>query len=348
MLIIIILTAYLASPYLIDNKAFACSCIQRTPTELVDSASAVFSGRVAKVEQIPFGGERTTFDVNRLWKGIETDRIVVWTADPDGNTCGYAFQEGKEYLVYTQGDNLEVGACSGTKLLETAGEDLDALGPGKEVKVVIFRDPDAVRPKSFSVQDIVYIIPALAGLATGIALAVIRPKPRRWFFFAGIMIIFVVVGIALIIPYRPAFPQTDKPGINLDRVEYAEADSTAETVFLHVFFDVSNPNYGRIDLGRIDYELSANGRLLGNSTLAPTEGIAINGKWILWPGPNTKEVLFVFQMNSTDVDEEMLQAIRDNAPITWNAAGCAIVGYGSPVDILGPENQVCFSSYKSP
>jgi hypothetical protein len=41
LLIIAVCTAFLASPYLVETKAFACSCAQRTPAELYNSAPAV-------------------------------------------------------------------------------------------------------------------------------------------------------------------------------------------------------------------------------------------------------------------------------------------------------------------
>ena len=50
----------------------------------------------------------------------------------DGATCGYAFKEGQEYLVYAYGkeEPYKVSLCSETRLLSRAGAHLRVLGDG--------------------------------------------------------------------------------------------------------------------------------------------------------------------------------------------------------------------------
>ena len=57
------------------------------------------------------------------------------TTPPTGGSCGFAFEEGEEYIVYAyDGANTDesysVNICSRTALLSQAQEDLDAFGDG--------------------------------------------------------------------------------------------------------------------------------------------------------------------------------------------------------------------------
>ena len=126
------------------GQAYACSCAEPvSPTEALDTSAAVFAGRVVSVEgafdpdKAPYSPEdRTTveFEVGAVWKGAVHERMYV-TTRPDGASCGFAFVEGEEYVVYAY-DSAEVdGAygvylCSRTALLSQAQADIDALGDG--------------------------------------------------------------------------------------------------------------------------------------------------------------------------------------------------------------------------
>ena len=75
---------------------------------------------------------KITFQVTRVWKGPEYRTLIVNTVR-SAASCGYEFQAGQEYLVYTRGteDSLQASLCSRTQLLSIASEDLKALGEGK-------------------------------------------------------------------------------------------------------------------------------------------------------------------------------------------------------------------------
>ncbi len=47
-----------------------------------------------------------------------------------GSACGYAFKEGREYLVYAE-QGFKVHLCSETKPLSKAGMNLQMLGDGE-------------------------------------------------------------------------------------------------------------------------------------------------------------------------------------------------------------------------
>ena len=113
-----------------------CRCAPRAPVSAaVEQAEAVFSGVVLSTsgERDPAQPERwpveVTLQVTRRWKGPSADTLVVRTGEGGGD-CGYPFQVGAEYLVYASGkDVLYTGICHRTRLVLTAGEDLDVLGP---------------------------------------------------------------------------------------------------------------------------------------------------------------------------------------------------------------------------
>ena len=125
---------------LLPDCASACSCAGFPGSQrALEQSNAVFSGEVMDVE----GGHTTrmfgmsvssvkvTLRVSEAWKGPQQETLVVSTPR-DGATCGYAFKEGQEYLVYAYGkeEPFEVDLCSGTKPLSDADADLRVLGDG--------------------------------------------------------------------------------------------------------------------------------------------------------------------------------------------------------------------------
>ena len=123
----------------VQVSGLACSCVPPPPpAEALEASSAVFAGIVLDVEDhsiieptaVTFGDRVVTFRVLRYWKGVDS-RIVQVTTSGSGASCGYPFQEGRNYLVYAHGESdLVVSLCSRTRRLKDAREDLDALGPG--------------------------------------------------------------------------------------------------------------------------------------------------------------------------------------------------------------------------
>lgn len=111
------------------SYTFACSCIQpKPPLESLDDANVVFIGKVNSIETIS-NINKINFQVNKTIKWDETDTIQVTTLR-DSATCGYSFEEWKDYIVYSnlnENNELNVSLCSRTNLLENATEDLTAL-----------------------------------------------------------------------------------------------------------------------------------------------------------------------------------------------------------------------------
>ena len=129
---------------LYPQESSACSCIMQSTNEALEDSVAVFSGKVTKITEehptLPMisSADPVTveFQVDRVWKGSLEKTIKVTTASDEG-TCGYGFEMGKTYLVYsyeTQVDDplvLKVSLCSRTAPIADASEDLSELGIGK-------------------------------------------------------------------------------------------------------------------------------------------------------------------------------------------------------------------------
>lgn len=126
------------------GQAHACKCVQPgTPSEEIEKFVAVFAGRVVSVEHsfdpnaAAVGpGDRTTIglEVSTVWKGAVHEDMYV-TTPPTGGSCGFAFEEGREYILYAHDSPYDDGGysvsiCSRTALLSEAQADLDAFGDG--------------------------------------------------------------------------------------------------------------------------------------------------------------------------------------------------------------------------
>ena len=126
------------------EAVYACSCAASgTPQEELAAFEAVFAGRVRSVEHTfdpdassvsPWDHTKVGFTVNRVWKGDVTRSIEIATP-PTGGSCGYPFEEGKQFIVYAYGSATEGGftasLCSRTAPLSEAQEDIAALGRGQ-------------------------------------------------------------------------------------------------------------------------------------------------------------------------------------------------------------------------
>jgi len=107
----------------------ACSCLAPgTLLEELNKSDAVFVGKVIDIKSSSMQRE-ITFERTKIWKGPESVQLVVVTGT-NSASCGYGFEEDKEYLVYA---SLSEGKyytdlCSGTKPLFLAvQEDIKVL-----------------------------------------------------------------------------------------------------------------------------------------------------------------------------------------------------------------------------
>jgi hypothetical protein len=150
LLAVLLLTVGLATA----PTARACMCTEPPPpAQALEQAGAVFSGRCVEVERTEMETAygklpklRVLFEVKATWKGLDggparTDEdagdetmrprtVEVWTG-AGGGDCGFAFEEGKSYLVYAHraaDGTLSTDICTRTRQSDRAAGDLDALG----------------------------------------------------------------------------------------------------------------------------------------------------------------------------------------------------------------------------
>lgn len=133
----------------LPQTCLACSCaVMEAPTTALTRAPAVFRGRAIGIssEQDWSRGslshyQRVTFRVDESWKGPTTHEVVVFTSLGD-SVCGYPFVQGEDYLVYAFNTSspsglpagLGTGICNRTRPLNSAADDLHALGPGTPIE----------------------------------------------------------------------------------------------------------------------------------------------------------------------------------------------------------------------
>ncbi|HVP38382.1 MAG TPA: hypothetical protein VMS93_04285 [Candidatus Saccharimonadales bacterium] len=148
------------------SAAKACSC--GPPPAVLDEwamADVVFEGTVlgrhnplsSHPSRIRSSAEPVEyrFRVTRIWKGTLSDTTAVWSAAMSAS-CGYPFQVGQSYLVYSESheSQLRAGACGNTKPLDQAADDQRALA--------ILGDPARLAIQEAKLADI-----ALDGIRQG-------------------------------------------------------------------------------------------------------------------------------------------------------------------------------------
>ena len=133
----IISAGLLAALWLISAPALACKCRLMTPTEAYAQADAVLEARVVAVRELaadaehPGARRNVSVRVVRAWKGGEAEQLELVT-NLDSAACGFNFEVDQSYFVYasTQDSALWVNACSRTRAMADAQEDLNVLGMG--------------------------------------------------------------------------------------------------------------------------------------------------------------------------------------------------------------------------
>jgi hypothetical protein len=114
-----------ASMLLVPAIGHACSCISEGPVSSIKlGTSVIFRGTVAEVTFIPdadTGGRyQVRFAVKEMFSGDPKPEEVVYTS-PGGSMCGFDFEQGSEYVVFTdqstKDKTLRTSICSRTSKL---------------------------------------------------------------------------------------------------------------------------------------------------------------------------------------------------------------------------------------
>lgn len=116
--------------------ARACSCATPPPpAQALAAAGMVFDGTVTRIAERdpgqPFSDLDVSFVVHTQWKGVDSGRLTLTTAD-NSAMCGVGFVLGWRYIVYAQapapgGGQGSVSLCSRTRGYDAA--EAAALGP---------------------------------------------------------------------------------------------------------------------------------------------------------------------------------------------------------------------------
>lgn len=112
------------------QQAFACSCAQpRSIEEELDSATAVFSGKVTAVTK-DTKLVRASFAVTKFFKGSTFLQKVAVSTFNNSGMCGFGFQKGGEYLVYaylTEDGSIQTNICTRSATLASAKAEVEVL-----------------------------------------------------------------------------------------------------------------------------------------------------------------------------------------------------------------------------
>ena len=166
------------------EKTYACTCARHDPQEAIKNAEAVFAGKVLNIIRKQEGIVGTIsyrdinlFEVQETWKGINQSQVIV-NDNGHEESCGFNFEKGKTYLVYTyknKDDGLDTSYCSRTAEISKAGEDLNLLGQGKGVDEKVNLEGEM---KWISIKSYIEIL--FGGIVVVLAIALfIFKKARR-------------------------------------------------------------------------------------------------------------------------------------------------------------------------
>lgn len=111
------------------RMVLGCSCAGPTPVcSVYWNTDALFLGHVVGIEQAYDQRQNLVhFDVTKVYRGApNSEEVVIHTSD-QGSACGYAFEQGHDYLVYAlRGPNGELNTGHCTRTHEVASREDDA------------------------------------------------------------------------------------------------------------------------------------------------------------------------------------------------------------------------------
>jgi hypothetical protein len=100
------------------ERAYACSCVNRTDTQLAEDADVIFTGRIAE-DRIRGQSRTITFAVDRVYKGDAHTQQAVHT-HASGASCGLEISGPGPFVVFanrddTRAPDLQANLCGGTR-----------------------------------------------------------------------------------------------------------------------------------------------------------------------------------------------------------------------------------------
>ncbi|TNJ68113.1 hypothetical protein FE784_00150 [Paenibacillus hemerocallicola] len=169
LLCVLVFTAVVSIP---EGEVYACSCGGEDAKERLELFMVVFEGKVLNRGELKEFQQQLfreyTFEINRAWKGIEKERITIFTYG-EASSCYFKFTENETYLVYAypgKDHEWETNFCSGNIPISKAKEELKQLGSGTEIYI----NDGAADARNYSrnvlISSVVIFILALGVLAS--------------------------------------------------------------------------------------------------------------------------------------------------------------------------------------
>ena len=139
----------------------------------------------------------------------------------------------------------------------------------------------------------------------------------------------VIVGVIVLLPLILTITLPDLSAVNIT-VKNIELEDISEDniATLKVVFNIKNPTSQALTTSKIDYQLDANGELIGNFTKSYID-IPLNGRPQLLSNTDTN---ISSEIETPALDEKIMSDIRNNNQslqnIKWTIDGNAIIESG--------------------
>jgi hypothetical protein len=139
----------------------------------------------------------------------------------------------------------------------------------------------------------------------------------------------VIVGVIVLLPLILTITLPDLSAVNIT-VKNIELEDISEDniATLKVVFNIKNPTSQALTTSKIDYQLDANGELIGNFTKSYID-IPLNGRPQLLSNTDTN---ISSEIETPALDEKIMSDIRNNNQslqnIEWTIDGNAIIESG--------------------
>lgn len=161
--------------------------------------------------------------------------------------------------------------------------------------------------------------------------------PRR------LALIAAIAAVALTIIFYPLIVATpidvEKIRIEFTRIAVDENSSSDQELVLRLTLTVTNNDTVTLTTSKIDYELFADGEMVGSDTLS-YEDIPVNGRPALFPG-TAVPLTNTFTLEYSDEEADMLNRIMSNSTeMDWSIRGSATIASGTSLVVKDFEASV--------
>ena len=150
--------------------------------------------------------------------------------------------------------------------------------------------------------------------------------PRRVALIAAIAAVALAIIFYPLIVFDPI--DTEKVIIDLTRVAVDEDASSEQELLLRTTFLVTNNNTMTLTTSKIDYQLYAEGELVGETTLS-YEDVPVNGRPALFPNSQVP-LTDSFSLEYSDDNAEIFNRVLNNSTqLDWSVSGTATIESGT-------------------